>query len=303
MIPVYNCASFLPDALASVLAQDPGADLMQIEVVDDCSTDADVEALVKQMGQGRITYFRQPQNVGSLRNFETCINRAKGRLVHLLHGDDRVKPGFYNKIKSLFETYPDAGAAFCRYNFINGKGEVVLEWLKEEEQDCILPNWLLRIGEMQRIQYAAMVVKREVYEKLGSFYGMSYAEDWEMWVRIAKHYPVAYSPELLADYRVHGNSISSTKVSDGKVIADYLNAIHFIQRHIPEHQKKRLLKRAMVDCAYFNINRAHLLWKEERNSSLVWPELKQALRISKHPKILYEAMKICAKTSLGIRTR
>jgi len=30
-----------------------------------------------------------------------------------------------------------------------------------------------------------MVVKREVYEKLGGFYGVEYGEDWEMWVRIA----------------------------------------------------------------------------------------------------------------------
>jgi glycosyltransferase involved in cell wall biosynthesis len=64
---------------------------MQIEVVDDGSTDADKEALVKQTGKGRVEYYRQPENVGSLRNFETRLNRATGHYIHILHGDDKSK--------------------------------------------------------------------------------------------------------------------------------------------------------------------------------------------------------------------
>ena len=98
MIPVYNCAAYLPETLRSVLQQAPGPDEMQIEVIDDHSTDADVEKLVKEIGRGRIAYYRQPQNVGSLKNFETCLNNARGHLVHLLHGDDRVRMGYYQTI-------------------------------------------------------------------------------------------------------------------------------------------------------------------------------------------------------------
>ncbi|HET7896220.1 MAG TPA: glycosyltransferase family 2 protein, partial [Flavisolibacter sp.] len=91
MIPVYNCSAYLEETIASVLAQDMGEALMQIEVVDDASTDVDVQALVQQIGGGRVQYYRQAENVGSLRNFETCLNRARGIYVHLLHGDDRVR--------------------------------------------------------------------------------------------------------------------------------------------------------------------------------------------------------------------
>src|SRR5690554_4625162 len=105
MIPSYNCISYLRDAINSVLVQAPSAEGMQIEVIDDCSTDGDIEALVNELGEGRVGFFRQPKNVGSLRNFATCINRAKGRLIHILHGDDTVKPGFYQEINSLFESY------------------------------------------------------------------------------------------------------------------------------------------------------------------------------------------------------
>ena len=45
MIPTYNCAKYLRETLASVLAQDPGAEVMQIEVVDDRSTQDDPAAV------------------------------------------------------------------------------------------------------------------------------------------------------------------------------------------------------------------------------------------------------------------
>jgi glycosyltransferase involved in cell wall biosynthesis len=76
MIPTYNCTPYLQEAILSVLAQDMGPAHMQIEVVDDASTDAEVEQLEASIGGGRIQYYRQSVNVGSLRNFETCLNRS-----------------------------------------------------------------------------------------------------------------------------------------------------------------------------------------------------------------------------------
>jgi glycosyltransferase involved in cell wall biosynthesis len=87
MIPAYNCSQYLLDHTKR-LQQDMGIELMQIEVVDDCSMDNNIEELVKKVGKGRVSYFRQKKNVGSLRNFETCINRSRGKYIHLLHGDE-----------------------------------------------------------------------------------------------------------------------------------------------------------------------------------------------------------------------
>ena len=64
MIPTYNCAGYLRETLASVLAQDPGPEAMQIEVVDDASTRDDPEAVVREFGGSRVGFFRQPENVG-----------------------------------------------------------------------------------------------------------------------------------------------------------------------------------------------------------------------------------------------
>ena len=72
MIPTYNCAYYLERTLKSVLEQDRGPDEMQIEVVDDCSTEDDPEAVVKEIGKERASFFRQPRNVGVTANFNIC---------------------------------------------------------------------------------------------------------------------------------------------------------------------------------------------------------------------------------------
>ncbi|WP_299758517.1 glycosyltransferase [uncultured Pontibacter sp.] len=299
MIPVYNCAEFLPYTIESVLAQNYPVKAMQIEVVDDGSTDADVEKIVQEVGKGSVSYYRQPQNVGSLRNFETCINRAQGHFVHLLHGDDRVRDGYYRAMQKLFEDFPEAGAAFCRHYHIDEQNSIISKNVRDDNpQRGLLDNWLLRISEKQHIQYATIAVKREVYEKLGSFYGLTYGEDWEMWVRIAKHYPVAYTSQVLAEYRKHTNSISGVKFLTGEYLEDAAHLFQLIQQHLPPEHRKQILRKAQKNFANYGINIAHSLWQKTGNRTYVEANLRKALNMHIDAKICYKAAKIVAKMAL-----
>ena len=98
MIPTYHCALFLEETLQSVLSQAESPEKMQIEVIDDHSTADNPEEIVSRIGRGRVSFFRQPENVGHTKNFATCIERAKGEIVHLLHGDDLVSAGYYKRL-------------------------------------------------------------------------------------------------------------------------------------------------------------------------------------------------------------
>ena len=99
MIPVYDRTKYLAQALNSVLAAGIGPQKMQIEVVDDCSTQNDLGAIVKAICPGRISFYRQPHRVGMAANWNTCIERAQGQLVHILHDDDYVEPTFYSQFE------------------------------------------------------------------------------------------------------------------------------------------------------------------------------------------------------------
>lgn len=240
MIPAYNCTHYLRETMESVLEQDIPDDIMQIEVVDDCSSDGNVEQLVNETGKGRIGYFRQERNSGSLRNFETCINRAAGEYIHILHGDDRVKPGFYEEIAHMFRQHPSAGAVFCDFEYIDDKGKVLYTDKPLLEHSGVLENWLERIAVGQRIQPPSMVIKRSVYEHLGSYFGVHYGEDWEMYVRIAANYPVAHSVKYLAQYRVHGSNITSRSMLSGQNVKDIAKVISTIKNYLPREKQARL---------------------------------------------------------------
>ena len=295
MIPSYNCMQYLKMTIESVLVQDRGPEVMQIEVVDDCSTDGDVKKLVAEAGKGRVQFYQQPQNRGSLRNFETCLNRATGRYVHLLHGDDRVKPGFYNEIEALFTRFPTAGAAITNYSWVNENEEESKPTGQLLTAPGIIDNWLARIASRQLLQPPAVVVKRDVYEKLGGFFAVHYGEDWEMWIRIAAQYDVAYSPKCLATYRGgHSTNISSQSVLSGQNITDLKKVIAIVQAYLPPEKRAALKNNALKNFSISFAKSAYRLCSTKGNSKAATQLAKGALQLHINPRTLYWCSKYLA---------
>lgn len=261
MIPTYNCAGYLRETLASVLAQAPGSEVMQIAVIDDCSTQDDPAAVVEELGQGRVEFYRQPENVGPTKNFQTCLERSRGQLIHQLHGDDYVLDGFYQKMQRAFSEHPEIGAAFCRNIFMNEHGYWQHFSDLEQLESGVLPsNWLERIASVCCIQTPSIVVRRKVYEKLGGFdHRLAGAEDWEMWVRISANYPVWFEVKPLAAYRLHSKSLSRSNVQNGFYIQQQYKAINVFQTYLSNTILSGIFKRAKQNCAFFALETANSL--------------------------------------------
>jgi len=245
MIPTCNCSAYLRETLASVLAQDPGCDQMQIEVIDDYSTQDDPERVVAELGKGRVAFYRQSRNVGHTENFATCLRRSKGKLIHLLHGDDCVRDGFYRKMEQPFTEHPEIGAAFCRHVFMDENGHRRETSPLEQAESGILDNWLERLALEQRIMTPSIVVRRDVYEAVGGFDSrLVCAEDWEMWVRIAARYPIWYEVEPLALYRMHFDSNTGRHIRTGEDISYTCKAIDLFKHYLPSAMAERVSRKA-----------------------------------------------------------
>ena len=285
IIPSYNGEKYIEQVLNSVLTQAPSSDEMEIIVVDDCSTNLKFEALVKTFGKNRVQFYRQPQNLGLIPNWNDCIKRATGQWIHLLHQDDLVLPGFYHQMRQLLEKEPTAGAGFCRHYYIDEQGKQRSLSALEQETNGIISNWLERIAVMQRIQFAAMVVKRSVYETLGGFSeNAGSAADWEMWKRISTYYPVAYEPQPLACYRLHSTSESSRLISMGANISDTLKSIELSQSYLPENQAVILSNKAREHYGLYAINTAQQLLTQG-DANAVIAQIQEALKCSQSDTI------------------
>jgi glycosyltransferase involved in cell wall biosynthesis len=260
MIPTYHCARFLRETLESVLAQDPGPESMQIEVIDDRSTLDDPAAVVAEVGKGRIVFFRQQQNVGHTKNFETCLRRARGKVVHLLHGDDYVLDGFYRKLQQAFKSQPEIGAAFCRQIFMDDAGSWDAYSPLEQPESGILLNGLEHLALEQKIMTPSIVVRREVYERLGGFDNrLICSEDWEMWVRIAAQYPIWYETEPLAAYRMHSASNTGRHVRNGDDMRYTRMAIEIFRSYLPKDRADQISKQARETYALTALEMAYSL--------------------------------------------
>ncbi|MGD1911612.1 MAG: glycosyltransferase family 2 protein [Rivularia sp. (in: cyanobacteria)] len=300
MIPTYNCANYLRETLASVLAQDPGAEVMQIEVIDDYSTKDDPAAVVEELGRGRVKFYRQPKNVGYIKNFNTCLERSQGKLIHLLHGDDCVRDNFYTKIQSGFETEPSIGAAFCRQMNTNENGEEV--WCPEVEQphSGVLSNWIERIGVQCIIQPPSIVVRRDVYEKLGGFDSRicCAGEDWEMWVRIAAHYSMWYEPEPLVNYRVHSASLTKRCQRKGQNIRDLRSIVDINKTSLPPSIAEEISDRANKNWALYAIRIASKMLRNNDTGAAII-QLKEALKCDNSPEVINAIISMLKKETKG----
>ncbi|MCF4968177.1 glycosyltransferase family 2 protein [Nostoc sp. CMAA1605] len=293
MIPTYNCAEYLRETLASVLAQDPGPDIMQIMVVDDHSLEDDPEAVVAEIGKGRVEFYRQPQNVGITKNFQTCLELARGELIHQLHGDDLVRDGFYQKMAPAFQQHPEIGAAFCRNVFIDEYNHWQNLSDLEQKQSGILPShWLNQIAGVCCIQTPSIVVRRAVYENLGGFnHRLKCGEDWEMWVRIAANYPIWYEIEALALYRVRSYSQTRRNVINGHYIQNLYKAIEIFADYLPNTVPARVIQQAKINCAYFALETAQGLFTRGDIGRAI-AQIKLALQFAPQGKIIISASKV-----------
>jgi glycosyltransferase involved in cell wall biosynthesis len=233
MIPAYNPrADYLEETLSGVLQQDPGPEQMQIEVIDDHSTDDVAAQTVARVGGGRVSFHAEPQNRGLAATWNRCIERGRGHWVHILHQDDLVLPGFYDHLRKGAE-HGDAGAAFCRYAVANSNGHWLGTSELHRESAGLLDDWHAKITVRQLIQCPAIVVRRIVYEQLGGFLPqLRYTPDWEMWQRIASQFSFWFEPSILACYREHAHSATSrmrleaADVREVREVIDLTTAYH-----------------------------------------------------------------------------
>jgi glycosyltransferase involved in cell wall biosynthesis len=287
MIPTYNCAGFLRETLVSVLDQAPDSTRMQIEVVDDFSTRDDPEAVVREIGNGRVAFFRQPENVGHTRNFDTCIRRSRGHLVHILHGDDAVRPGFYRRMEEAFHADPELGAAFCRTEVVDQTGEPRFLTAAVQPKSGRLPAASEILAIDQPVATPAIVVRRSVYENVGGFDRRlrSCGEDLEMWVRIASRYPIWYESEPLARYRTHEISLSGASFRSGQNLRDMRCAIELFRPNLPQDLANSIIRRARQRAALWGVAIA-IDGFAIGNYSLAFTQMREAIRCSRSPAVL-----------------
>lgn len=299
MLTVYRRTGYLEKALRSVLAQAPGLEEMQIEVVCDGTDDpihSEIEAMVRSIAGDRVVLYRHASRAGHPEIFNVCVRRARGLWVHLLHDDDWVAPDFYEALYRGILEAPDIGAAFCRHTYVDEKGRTLRLSFLEREAPGTIEDWLSRIGCSCRLQTPSIVVRREAYERLGGYCPQAKsAFDWEMWQRLAVHYPVWYEPQPLAFFRESSGSESARLVASGEQIADTRAVIQIARSYLPSAAADTLSRRAAEQYALwaFELARRQL---EAGNPGAAMANLQEGIRCSRSDEVTQRLFSLLSRT-------
>ena len=204
IIPTYNRAHYLGIAIKSVLEQT--FDNFELIVVDDGSSD-NTRELVEEFSDQRIRYVYQ-KNRGISAAMNTGIRAARGCYVARLDSDDMWLPDMLETLAKVLDAHPKIGLAYGKAQAMNKDGE---PFSQIRAYAGLYPEDSLRsmlCGDC--ICNIAILVRRSCFEKAGLFdESLLVNEDWDMWLRVALHYPFAFVDQVLARYRYHDGNITN----------------------------------------------------------------------------------------------
>lgn len=201
VIPTYNQAGYLREAIDSVLAQTYSQ--VELIVVDDGSTD-ETPAIIASY-EHRLVGLGQP-NSGAANALNAGIRAARGELICWLSSDDAYLPPKLERQVAAFAADPGAGMCCTGWTTIDATGAVLRS---TAESTWIHPDPVVSIFWRNPINGTTVMIPRRVFDEVGPFNEELVADvDGEMWLRIAARHRIVTIPEILARYRVHAAAMS-----------------------------------------------------------------------------------------------
>ena len=216
IIPAYNYAHYLREAIDSALAQ--MLPPLEVIVVDDESTDETPQVLAAY--GDRIRVVRQKnQGVAVARN--AGVAAARGDLVAFLDADDVWLPRKLELQLARFEADPALGLVHCGSETVDASGRTLHVSL--DGMDGWVAAEMLRLDrEVITLPGSTIMVPRGVAEEIGGFDARLWpSEDWDFCYRVASRYRVGYVPEVLMRYRLHrgGIHLNIPRMESGMLLA------------------------------------------------------------------------------------
>lgn len=218
VIPAYNAQAFIGECIASVQAQRVDAEL-EVVVVDDGSTDG-TAAIVQQLPGVRLV--SQP-NRGPAAARNAGIAATRGHLVAFLDADDLWPEDSLAARLDVLQRHPDAAMVFgdCRqFDAQAPRQRTLFEevgWGRRAWGDSgLVPDAYSRLIDDNFVTTGTVIVRRQVLDAVGGFAeDLRLVEDLELWLRIARHHPVAWCDRVCLLRRRHGANTSADRTAMG----------------------------------------------------------------------------------------
>lgn len=266
IVPSYNSARFIAEALDSILAQSLQPE--QIIVVDDGSTDGTAD-VVRRYQDPRIQYIRkQHGGVASARN--AGLDAAHGEYIAFLDADDRWRPIFLETMHSYLAEDPTAGCVFSNFvRFQHPSGELLgdqFQWYPEIKRPALLRDAPYAHGRIPRerafsalvacgeipARTQVMMFRRSTIEKLRFDATLALGDDVDFALRAFMLAGVVFTDAPLAEVRCHDANVTRTR---DEIAVQELSGLRTLASQITRESDRRAyhdrLVKAHLDAALY----------------------------------------------------
>lgn len=203
VMPAYNRERYIREAIDSVLAQS-FADF-ELIVVDDGSSDG-TAAVVGAIRDPRVRCVQQ-EHRGISAAMNNGLRSARGAYVARLDSDDVWLPDLLETEVAVLDARPEIGAAYARGQGMESDGRLTLEVWGTAERIPGDSFCSMLCGDFTC--NITVVARRECLERAGGFdETLTTNEDWDVWLRVSRHYPFAFTDRVLAHFRRHDENIT-----------------------------------------------------------------------------------------------
>lgn len=209
IMPVYNGARYLASAIDSALAQSWPA--LQLILVNDAATDDSDEIIRRYLPDPRITYLINPANAGVATSRNVALQHATGDYIAFHDQDDLWLPCKLELQMAVMQQHPEIGLLHTRYARIDSAGELFPEYRALDQDAFCNPAAQIRVDDVfeeifisNDIQPLTSLISKKVLDEVGWFNpGLPGVDDYELWLRIARRYPVGHVQTITGFWRQH----------------------------------------------------------------------------------------------------
>lgn len=228
-MPFYGDPALFRLAVQSVLDQTD--DDWRLLIIDDRYPDSAPGEWAMSLGDPRITYLRNEENLGVSGNFRRCIELADAPYVTIMGCDDVLLPGYVLRMHELYRLHPDAAYVQPGVGVIDDAGH-----RSSPLPDRVKRHYAPRLDTILRLggeslatglargnwtYFPSICWRREVLERFGFDAGLDVALDLDLQLRIVDAGGVVIAdPTETFLYRRHGGSVSAWKATDGSRFAE-----------------------------------------------------------------------------------
>ena len=228
LMPVYNAAEYIKEAINSILNQT--FDDFEFLIFNDGSTDNSAD-IVKSYNDERIKFYDYDQNQGHVYHLNHGIEIARGEYIARMDADDISLPRRFEKQVEFMDTNPNVGVCGTWFKIMDSQNEI--------RHPIDNTNIRLALLDYCAIGHPTVMLRKTLLKESGIRYetALCPAEDYWFWVFLSSFCELANLPEVFLEYRIHQNQISNYRRQEQEKIS----------QDVKKYQIEALLGRILTD--------------------------------------------------------